>query len=82
MSRAELKPHGASSGCSQHSRSRLGHKRLSTALLHMPSQQPPGPARAQTLGSDYWRKRGSGGHESTFKPQSAWTCLFGPFLVP
>lgn len=43
MSRAELKPHGASSGCSQHSRSRLGHKRLSTALLHMPSQQPPGP---------------------------------------
>lgn len=51
------------------------------ALLRGSLPATPRATRSQTLGPGYGRKRGSGGHESTFKPQSAQTCPFRPFLV-
>lgn len=52
------------------------------ALLRGALLAAPRATRSQTLGPGYGRKRGSGGHELTFKPQSAQTCPFRPFLVP
>lgn len=70
--------------CGWHSpvRNRLGHRRPSVALLRGALLAAPRATRSQTLGPGYGRKRGSGGHELTFKPQSAQTCPFRPFLVP